>query len=170
MGQGTGAGLWPLDCAWFEDGHLAACAYPRGEAPLAELARQGVTLLVNLHHRGHDPALLARHGLAELRLPVEDFTPPSPAQLAEGVAAIERALADGGRVAIHCGGGLGRTGTLLACYYVRRGLLPDEAIARVRAGRPGAVETPEQVAAITVFAMAEGRGPSSAASALTPAP
>ena len=146
---------WPLDCAWFEEGRLAACAYPRGEAALADLARRGVTLLVNLHHRGHDPALLARFSLAELRLPVADFTPPSPAQLAEGVAAIDQALANGGRVAVHCWGGLGRTGTLLACYYVRRGLSPQEAIAWVRAGRPGAVETPEQVAAVAAFARPE---------------
>ena len=155
MNWGRRAGIGPVDCAWFEEGRLAACAYPRGEAALAELARRGVTLLVNLHHRGHDPTLLARHGLAELRLPVKDFTPPSPGQLAEGVAAIERALADGGRVAVHCGGGLGRTGTLLACYYVRRGLSPEEAIARVRAVRPGAVETPRQVAAVAAFARTE---------------
>jgi atypical dual specificity phosphatase len=150
-----GTGVWPLDCAWFEEGRLAACAYPRGEAALAELARRGVTLLVNLHHRGHDPALLARHGLTEFRLPVRDFPPPSPGQLAEGVAAIERALADGGRVAVHCGAGLGRTGTLLACYYVRRGLSSEAAIARVRAGRPGAGETPGQVAAVAAFARTE---------------
>ena len=56
---------------------------------------------------------------------------------------------------MHCGGGLGRTGTLLACYYVRRGLSPEEAIAWVRAGRPGAVETPEQVATVAAFARTE---------------
>jgi atypical dual specificity phosphatase len=57
------------------------------------------------------------------------------------VAAIEAALAGGRRVAVHCGAGLGRTGTLVACYLTRRGVRPDDAIARLRALRPGSVET-----------------------------
>jgi atypical dual specificity phosphatase len=83
---------------------------------------------------------------------VPDFTPPTPAQLQAGVAAIETAISDGRRVAVHCGGGLGRTGTLLACYLVKRGLGPDEAIARIRAARPGSVETARQEAAVAEFA------------------
>lgn len=148
------AGGAPPGVSWLAEGEVAACAYPRDEAALAGLASQGVTLLINLHERAHDPAILARHGLAERHLPVRDFTPPTPAQLAEGVAAIEGAVAAGGRVAVHCGAGLGRTGTLLACYLARRGLPAGEAIARVRAARPGAVETAGQVAAVEAFAAA----------------
>lgn len=140
--------------SWLEGERLGGCAYPRGDAGLAALAGQGVKLLVNLHERAHDPTLLARHGLTELHLPVPDFTPPTPDQLAAGVAAIERASAVGQRVVVHCGAGLGRTGTLLACYLARRGLPADAAIARVRAARPGAVETAAQVVAVEAFAAA----------------
>ena len=137
---------------WVEGECLAGCVYPQDEAALADLADRGVTLLLNLHERRHAPDLLARHGLTELHLPVRDFTPPTPEQLEQGVAAIEHAVASGTKVAVHCGAGLGRTGTLLACYLVRRGLTPDEAIARVRAVRPGSVETPEQAAAVEAYA------------------
>jgi atypical dual specificity phosphatase len=137
---------------WIEAGRLAACTYPRREGALDALAADGVALLINLHERAHRSEALARRGLAELHLPVRDFTAPSPEQLERGVVAIEGALADGRAVAVHCGAGLGRTGTLVACYLTRRGYRPDDAIARVRALRPGSVETAEQVAAVAEFA------------------
>ena len=145
------AGL-PDAGAWVEPGRVLACAYPRRDAALARLAAQGVSLLVNLHERPHQPQRLARRGLAELHLPVRDFTPPAPEEIERGVQAIAGAVAAGRRVAVHCGGGLGRTGTLLACYLVARGLAPAAAIERVRVARPGSVETPEQEAAVHAFA------------------
>jgi atypical dual specificity phosphatase len=137
--------------SWLEEDRLAASRYPRSDSALQELARSGVALLVNLHERSHPAETLARHGLRELHLPVPDFTPPTLEQLAHGVAAIEQALADGQKVAVHCGAGLGRTGTLLACYLVSQGLGSDEAIARVRSVRPGSVETPQQEAAVRAY-------------------
>jgi atypical dual specificity phosphatase len=140
----------PFD--WIEEDAILACVYPDEDRGLPALERAGIGVLINLHEGAHDPAALARHGLSEVHLPVRDFTPPSPEQLDAGVAAIERALARGQRVAVHCAGGLGRTGTLLACYLVRHGASPEEAIARVRAARPGSVETAAQEAAVATYA------------------
>lgn len=137
---------------WVIPDRVLACAYPRTEAALVGLAAQGVSVLVNLHPRPHDPERLARHGITEVHLPVRDFAAPTQAQLRQGVAAIEGALAAGPCVAVHCGGGRGRTGTLLACYLVRQGLASEAAIAQVRAIRPGAVETAAQIAAVEAFA------------------
>jgi len=146
----TYARLKPV--TWLDDEGLAACRYPRDDKSLRELADHGVTVLINLHQRPHPDGVLARYGLTAVDLPVADFTPPSPEQLAQGVTTIETAVAAGQRVAVHCGAGLGRTGTLLACYLVKRGLGPDEAIARIRALRPGSIETPAQEAAVAHYA------------------
>jgi atypical dual specificity phosphatase len=141
---------------WVFPDRLLACSYPWGSDGLARLAERGITVIVNLHERGHDPARLKRAGLTEIHLPVTDFSPPSPEQLARGVQVIRRALAADQRVAVHCQAGLGRTGTLLACYLVSMGLSADAAVARIRAIRPGSVETAEQLAAVERFGRRAG--------------
>jgi atypical dual specificity phosphatase len=137
---------------WLTVEQVCACRYPRKAGELEALAARGVALVVNLHERAHDAARLQRCGLTELHLPVADFTCPTPAQLDEGVAAIGRTTSEGHQVAVHCGGGLGRTGTLLACYLVKRGRSPEEALAYLRAARPGSVETSQQEAAVFAYA------------------
>ena len=137
---------------WVAPGVLG-CAYPRTDRALAALSGSGVRLLVNLHERPHDPARLRHHGLREVHLAVKDFAAPSSGQIERGVEAVLETLAAGEAAAVHCGGGLGRTGTLLACYLVSsEGLGAEEAIGRVRAMRPGSVETPAQLAAIRTWA------------------
>jgi len=88
----------------------------------------------------------------------KDFAAPTPRQVERGVDAIVGALAAGEAAAVHCGGGLGRTGTLLACYLAsREGLGAGEAIGRVRSLRPGSVETLAQVQAVEAWARRPGR-------------
>ncbi len=53
-------------------------------------------------------------------------------------------LEAGERIAIHCRGGIGRTGLVAALILVERGLSGEDAIRRVRAARPGAIETRAQ--------------------------
>ncbi|QNE73745.1 protein phosphatase [Streptomyces finlayi] len=74
-----------------------------------------------------------------------DFRLPTDRVRAREVlgAALARAATD--RVEVVCGGGIGRTGTALACMAVLDGVPPDRAVAFVRHGyHHRAVETPWQ--------------------------
>lgn len=55
-------------------------------------------------------------------------------------------LRDGAKVVVHCRGGLGRAGTIATRILIDLGVEPQTAIDRVRAVRPGAIETGEQLA------------------------
>ncbi len=147
--------MMPRFSDWLEHEVVLACVYPYREQDLESLVSQGISHLINLHTRPHDASMLARHGIQELHLPVVDFSPPSPEQLDQGIATLEVLVGEGRRVAVHCAAGLGRTGTLLACYLVRQGLSADDAIARVRAARPGSVESDDQIAAVHEYALRE---------------
>ncbi len=138
---------------WLIPDQLGACVNPLvGEQALQHLVSGQIALLINLHERADPVDLLAQVRAETLHLPVPDSYPPTQEQLDEGVAAIRSALAQGQRVAVHCGAGLGRTGTLLAAYLVSEGVAPAEAIERVRASRPGSVETLEQEQAVHEYA------------------
>ncbi len=53
-------------------------------------------------------------------------------------------LENGFSIALHCRGGMGRTGTVAARLLVELGSAPALAIERVRAVRPGSIETRAQ--------------------------
>jgi hypothetical protein len=84
----------------------------------------------------------------------EDFGLPADGERAAAQirAAFERARA-GERVEVGCAGGLGRTGTVLACMATLAGVPATEAVAWVRANYDRrAVETPEQEEFVRSFA------------------
>lgn len=106
----------------------------------AEFARLGVPQL---------PAVMTEHRIQWLHVPVTDMGTPDAASRAAWAQAgptIDALLARGGRLAIHCAAGLGRTGTIAAALLARTGIDPETAIATVRTARPGTLETAAQEA------------------------
>ena len=144
--------LGPRRYDWIIEGKLAASSYPRDDDHLRALHTAGVRALVTLHERPVDQEKLDALGIAARHYSVQDFAAPSLDQIEAAVAFIERKLAAGEGVAVHCAAGRGRTGTVIACYLVHQGYTPAEAIAHVRSQRPGSVETGEQQAIVYTYA------------------
>lgn len=149
----------PSGFSWVDQPHLAGMAYPGSVDDLAWLRRHGVDVLISLTE---DP--LPRHwvneaGLMVVHVPVPDMEPPSDRQLDHLVETIRKANTSKMGVAVHCGAGMGRTGTVLAAYFVVQGMSPRDAVAKVRDLRPGSVETTDQELAIERFATRHAKKP-----------
>lgn len=145
-----------LNFSFVLSGKLAGMARPFNEGtPESDwrwLRGEGIGAIVNLTSAVHDDKLLRSSKLEYLQLPILDFTPPSLAQIERFVRFTDNCLRDNKGVAVHCAAGLGRTGTMLACYLVYSGQTAEEAITSVRTLRPGSIETVEQEESVRGYA------------------
>lgn len=95
----------------------------------------------------------ARRAIGFLHFPVRDGGVPTDMVAFAGVVrAVVDAARKGDNVVVHCRGGLGRTGTVVACALVALGRSPDDAIRAVRAARRGAIENALQERCVQAFA------------------
>lgn len=139
---------------WVEPGRVLAGCYPGDKDPrvaeskLRGLLESGVTRVINLmeaqevDHAGQ-PFAPYESQLQELgeqvgrgvecrRFPIVDLSVPSVARMAEILDCLDDSLADRGIVYVHCWGGRGRTGTVIACHLMRaRGLSAPAALSHI---------------------------------------
>jgi protein-tyrosine phosphatase len=132
------------------------------DADLAVLVDQGVTRLLTLLPDtelewagvGDLPTRARAVGIDCRQFPVPDQGVPSLEDARELVRWCREGVEAGGRVVISCLGGLGRSGTIAACYLVEeQGESGPEAISAVRRARgPRAVESISQEAFVSAYA------------------
>lgn len=141
---------------------------------IAEWGAAAVLTLVEDHElaalkvKGLRQAVEAAH-MDWAHAPIADVSTPNDAfetgwvVLGEGVRDRLRA---GFNVVVHCKGGLGRAGMIAARLLVELGISAEEAIARVRRARPGAIETKAQEAHVRRQRTVSERQPSTDADAI----
>ncbi len=107
---------------WVTD-QLAVGAAPMSHAQLDSLREAGIGAILNLCGEFcdlHDIECAA--GFEVYHLPLADEEAPDLAELEKALAWLDEAIYLGKKVLIHCRHGIGRTGTVLNAYLLRRGL------------------------------------------------
>ncbi len=75
-----------------------------------------------------EEARLYKVNVQHLRFPIGDFGLPTPKQMKTILDTIDTSLKKEHKIYLHCWGGIGRTGTTVGCYLVRRGRNGEEAV------------------------------------------
>lgn len=142
------------------DGILALCPLPGRDGGYAQdlehLREWTPSMLISLTTRAEMVAEgaeslgadMVASGCRWVHLPVQDFGTPDrefETQWPDVSRAALAALNGGGRVVVHCRGGCGRSGMVALRLMIEAGDAPDQALKRLRAARPCAVETGAQM-------------------------
>ena len=150
---------------WVVPGRFLAGEYPGAadaagaRKKIAAFLRAGITTFVDLteaHELDPYEGLLPADGVEYRRMSIRDAgVPHARSHMTDILDAIDDALARGRGVYVHCWGGIGRTGTVVACWLRRHGRTGEEALAELtgfwqtvgkRHRAPNTPETPGQVA------------------------
>jgi hypothetical protein len=139
---------------WVLPGRLLAGEYPGArdqgvaQRKVQRLLQAGITCFIDLTEpnegqlRPYWPHVLAAmsEGSVQMehqRWPIRDMGVPAHAHMIGILQAIDQALVRNHIVYLHCWGGIGRTGTVVACYLIQHGLAGGSALGRLALLRQG---------------------------------
>lgn len=131
---------------WVEPNRLLAGEYPGHYS--AELTRQRIDALLEAGFntfidltRPNETVPYARTLLDQAKaydvdvkyhsFPIGDFGTPTPELMKSILDMIDNELETGRKIYLHCWGGIGRTGTTVGCYLVRRGKTGEKALSQL---------------------------------------
>ena len=150
--EAPGRKLEFMNFGWVLKDELAGSQGPASFHDLHFLHSQGIRAVIRMEERTISADSGNMVDLLDMFEPVPDFTPPKPEQIQRMIEFIDQQTEEQKPVVVSCYAGIGRTGTVLACYLVHRGEEPTEAINRVRQLRKGSIQSPEQEAAVHQYA------------------
>jgi len=104
--------------------------------------KNGITMVVRLNNKQYEADRFTKNGIKHKEIYFLDGSCPKDELIDEFIATAEQ---EKGALAVHCKAGLGRTGSMIACYIMKHYKFPAaDFIGWIRLARPGSVLGPQQ--------------------------
>ena len=140
----------PTNFSWLINDKLAGSGMPTSVSEIDWILKQGVKSIVTMTEESLPESWV--ENVKYLHVPTEDYSAPDMEQIDEAVEFIRNRIESNEPVMVHCAAGIGRTGTILACYLVKyEKISAKNAIQKVRKERPGSIQSESQEIAIGLY-------------------
>lgn len=140
----------PTNFSWLIENKLAGSGIPTSFDELDWILKQGVKSIVTMTENALPEEWVG--DISYLHVPTPDLTAPDMDRIDIAVDFIHKKISDDQAVMVHCAAGMGRAGTILACYLVKyQKYSANDAIKKIRKERPGSIQSEVQELAITFY-------------------
>ena len=140
----------PTNFSWLIEQKLAGSGMPTSFDELDWILKQGVKSIVTMTENPLPKDWV--DDISYLHVPTPDYTAPDMEIIDTTIDFIHEKISNNQAVMVHCAAGMGRAGTILACYLVKyQKFSATDAINKVRKERPGSIQSEIQELAITFY-------------------
>jgi atypical dual specificity phosphatase len=140
----------PDNFSWIIEEKLAGSAIPTSKEEVDWVKQEGVKSIVTIREEPLEDEWIK--DINYLHVNSNDMGVPEFNDLVFAIDFIRRRIEENKPVMVHCLAGLGRTGTLLACYLIKyENMSADDAVQKVREERPGSIQSFSQEEIIHKF-------------------
>jgi protein tyrosine phosphatase len=142
-----------MNFSWLIENQLAGHRGIQSDEHMQFLRSKGIKALIRMTQVPKiKPTDIVEAGMLDYHLSIPDMSAPSVPDIDRMIAFIEECLLQDKPVGVSCDGGYGRTGCLLSCFFITRGMEPLASISFVKDKRPGSILTDDQDHAVYKFA------------------
>ena len=142
----------PTNFSWLIKEKLAGSGMPTTFDELDWVLKQGVKSIVTMTENALPESWI--EDIKYLHVPTPDLTAPDMDKIDTTVDFIHERISNKEEeaVMVHCAAGMGRTGTILACYLVKyQKYSAKDAVKKLREERPGSIQSETQEIAIQLY-------------------